>query len=466
MRRLSAGRNGVTGLRKAAVLLGALLLSLVLAGAPGTSSASANPRYASYVIEAETGRVLHADNAEAVRYPASLTKMMTLYMVFDALDAGRLTLDQRLPVSARAAGQAPSKLGLPAGSSISVRDAIQALVIRSANDVATVVAEALGGSEIRFAQMMTQRARALGMRDTTFRNASGLPNAEQRSTARDLAVLALALLEDHPRHYHWFSRTSFSFAGATHRSHNRLMQRFEGMDGLKTGYINASGFNLAASAVRDGRRIVAVVMGGRTARSRDDHMADLLERAFQTRPSAAPAEVASLPAPRPGEEAAAAVARAGFVPPIPVPRPVSIAAPVASPAGVAARPPATIAALAAAVVAEGAQAAAPLLEAAVEVEQGDAAVGPEPAAAGGWAIQVGSFSRRESSEAAASRARDRLGDMIAGAETAIMTVRTEGGDTVFRARFTGLDEDTARAACTRLLRAGRGCFAVPPGTGS
>jgi D-alanyl-D-alanine carboxypeptidase len=453
MRRLRAGRNGVTGLRTPALLLGALLLSLAVSAAP----AAADSRYASYVIEAETGRVLHAVNEDQPRYPASLTKMMTLYMVFDALDAGRLRLDTPLPVSARAAGQAPSKLGLPAGSSIAVRDAILALVTRSANDISVVLAEAIGGSETQFAQMMTQRARSIGMRDTTFRNASGLPNTGQRSTARDLAVLARSLIVDHRRHYHWFSRTEFEFRGTTYRSHNRLMQRFEGMDGLKTGFINASGFNLAASAVRDGRRLIGVVMGGQSARSRDDHMAELLERAFEKRPSGAPPAVAALPVPaapalRRSEEPAAQARRAGFVPPLPAPKP--------APSG----GPTSIAALAAAVAGDGAS--APLRpEAAVQVEQGDAAAGPEPTV-GGWAIQVGSFSRRESSEAAASRARDRLGDVIAGAETTIMAVRTDGGETVFRARLTGLDEPTAREACTRLLRAGRGCFAVPPGTGS
>jgi D-alanyl-D-alanine carboxypeptidase len=452
MRRLRAGRTGVTGLRNPALLLGALLLSLAAAAAP----AIANSRYASYVIEAETGRVLHAVNEDQPRYPASLTKMMTLYMVFDALDAGRLRLDTQMPVSARAAGQAPSKLGLPAGSTIAVRDAILALVTRSANDISVVLAEAIGGSETQFAQMMTQRARSIGMRDTTFRNASGLPNNGQRSTARDLAVLARSLVVDHRRHYHWFSRTEFEFRGTTYRSHNRLMQRFDGMDGLKTGFINASGFNLAASAVRDGRRLIGVVMGGQTARSRDDHMAELLERAFDARPSSAPA-VAALPVPaapavRRGEEPAAAARRAGFVPPLPSPKP--------TPSG----GPTSIAALAAAVAGDGASAAL-RPEPAVQVEQGDAAAGPEPAT-GGWAIQVGSFSRRESSEAAATRARDRLGDVIAGAETTIMAVRTDGGETVFRARLTGLDETSAREACTRLLRAGRGCFAVPPGTGS
>ena len=234
-------------------------------------------KYASIVIDASSGRVLYERNSRDARYPASLTKMMTLYMLFEALDAGRIAPDAQLPVTAYAARKPPSKLGLRAGQHIDVRTAILALCVRSANDVAAVVAEYLGDTEDRFAAMMTARARELGMHSTTFRNASGLPDAEQRTTARDMAVLAVALRQRFPHHYHYFSNREFAYAGKVVRGHNDLLGRVAGVDGLKTGYIRASGFNLATSVGRGGRRIVAVVMGGDSAAIRNAHMEELIE---------------------------------------------------------------------------------------------------------------------------------------------------------------------------------------------
>jgi D-alanyl-D-alanine carboxypeptidase len=241
---------------------------------------SADARYASIVIDERTGKVLHASNPDRQRYPASLTKMMTLYMVFDALDRGKLKLNQRLRVSRRAQGMAPSKLGLKRGQSITVKDAILALITKSANDVAVVVAESLGKTEINFAKMMTRKARSLGMRKTRFRNASGLPNRRQVSTARDMATLARKLITDFPQFYHLFKTQRFSYKRRTYRNHNRLLRAYPGVDGIKTGYIRASGFNLVASTKRYGRRLIGVVFGGKSAQSRDRHMRKLFERAY------------------------------------------------------------------------------------------------------------------------------------------------------------------------------------------
>ena len=234
-------------------------------------------KYAAIFIDARTGRVLYEHASNEPRYPASLTKMMTLYLLFEALDEGRMRLDEDIPVSAYAAARPPSKMGFKRGGSIDARSAILALCVRSANDVAVAVAERLAGSEEAFARMMTLKARQLGMTNTHFRNASGLPDDAQRTTARDMAVLAVALRTRFPHHYHYFANREFVFGGRVVRGHNSLLGRVPGVDGLKTGYIRASGFNLATSAGRGGRRIVAVVMGGESAASRDAHMASLVE---------------------------------------------------------------------------------------------------------------------------------------------------------------------------------------------
>jgi D-alanyl-D-alanine carboxypeptidase len=234
-------------------------------------------KYAAIVVDANTGRVLFEKDSRQPRYPASLTKMMTLFMLFEALDEGRVTLDTQIPVSAYAAKRPPSKIGFKPGQSIDVRSAILALCIRSANDVAAAVGEYLGGTEERFAAMMTAKARSLGMQGTTFRNASGLPDDAQRTTAHDMAILGMTLRKRFPHHYHYFGNREFAYAGKVIRGHNDLLGRVAGVDGLKTGYIRASGFNLATSVGRGGRRIVAVVMGGETAKARNAHMEELIE---------------------------------------------------------------------------------------------------------------------------------------------------------------------------------------------
>lgn len=240
-----------------------------------------NPKYASIVMDADTGVILHQRYADKTLHPASLTKMMTLLLAFEAIDRGDVRKTTSIRISNRAASMVPSKLGLPAGSRIKVEDAIYALVTKSANDVAVALAEHLGGSEPKFAAMMTNRARTIGMSKTRFRNASGLHDSQQVSSARDMAKLGRYILQRYPHYYRYFSTKSFTYKGKTYNNHNRLMSSYRGMDGFKTGYINASGFNLVASANRDGRRLIGVVFGGRTSRSRNDHMAEIMDYGFK-----------------------------------------------------------------------------------------------------------------------------------------------------------------------------------------
>ncbi|MEQ1931368.1 MAG: D-alanyl-D-alanine carboxypeptidase family protein, partial [Parvularculaceae bacterium] len=251
-------------------------------------------KYAAYVVEADTGDVLFQRYADDKRHPASLTKMMTLYLLFEELEAGRLTLASELSVSAQAAGQSPSKLGLTSGSTIDVETAIEALVVKSANDAAVVVAESISGAEWKFAQKMTEKAHALGMSRTTFKNASGLPNSRQITTARDLATLGRRLASDFPQYYRYFATDSFAWNGRTYRTHNMVTENYPGAEGLKTGYTRISGFNLATSATRDGHRLIGVVLGGKSVRSRDAHMRELLDGAYAAI-AGNPSLIASLP---------------------------------------------------------------------------------------------------------------------------------------------------------------------------
>lgn len=257
----------------------------------GAATAAYHPVHASVLMDAGTGRILEASNADELTYPASLTKMMTLLLTFEALDKGTLRLDQELPVSFHAANQKPSRLGLTPGSTLRVEQAIIAITVKSANDAAVVLGEALGGTEEHFAEMMTAKARAIGMTNTTFRNASGLPNREQRTTAHDMARLSRAIVTLPAREYGYFSQTRFDWNGTTIGGHNHLLGRVAGYDGIKTGFINLSGFNLAGSAVRNGQRLIAVVLGGTSIRSRDHEVTELLEKGFKTLPAKQTASV-------------------------------------------------------------------------------------------------------------------------------------------------------------------------------
>src|SRR5262245_13068283 len=241
-----------------------------------SSNSAYSPASASIVVDANSGTVLQASNPDAQRHPASLTKVMTLYLLFERLDAGKLKLDSQLKVSAHAEDQAPTKLGLEDGENIKVEDAIKGMVTRSANDAAVVVAEALAGSEDEFAKLMTRKAQALGMTKTVYKNASGLPNDAQVTTARDQAILGRAIQERFPTYYKYFKTQSFVFRGQTISNHNRLLGSVDGVDGIKTGYTRASGFNLVTSMRREKRHVVAVVLGGSTASRRDERMRQLL----------------------------------------------------------------------------------------------------------------------------------------------------------------------------------------------
>lgn len=262
------------GLRLAAGLLLAVLTVLALFPLP------AHAKYASLVLDAATGEVLHEVNADTRNYPASLTKMMTLYLMFESLEEGRMRLDDRIMMTRRAANQPPSKLGIKPGRTLSVEEAIRALAVKSANDVASAIADHVAGSERSFALIMTAKARDLGMSNTTFRNSSGLPHRAQMSTARDMATLARAMLRHFPHRYHYFSEERFKYAGKTYKTHNKLLTNYEGTDGIKTGYIRASGFNLVASVKRGDKRLIGVVFGAKNSKSRNRHMVTLLEKGW------------------------------------------------------------------------------------------------------------------------------------------------------------------------------------------
>ncbi len=360
------------------------------------------PLAASIIVDGTTGELLYSDNPDGQTYPASLTKMMTLYMTFEALQAKKLTLNTRLPVSKAAAAQAPSKLYLEPGETITVEDAILALTTKSANDAAVVLAEALGDTESNFAQVMTRKAAKLGMTRTVYRNASGLPNRAQVTTARDQVILAQALYRDFPDRYHYFSQQSFDYKGQQIASHNRLLGRYEGADGLKTGFIRDSGFNLAASAERDGRRIFGVVLGGSSSYARDVQMMHLLDKGFDTQPTLT---VASRLNPR---------------------------------ANVAARPLPNN-----------------LPTAKQPIEQGDAA-GPKPheasvlSTAGIWGVQVGAFQRFVQAQLAAARAAEAVPEFLASATAVVIPVEVDKG-MLYRARLTGLaSREMAEQACRTL----------------
>ncbi len=403
----------------------------------------ARARYASIVIDAGTGEVLHQTNADTRNYPASLTKMMTLYLAFEALDNGRLRMDQLLTVSRRAAGISPSKLGLRRGERIRVKDAILALVTKSANDAAVVIAESLAGTEVKFAVKMTRKARALGMTRTNFRNASGLPNRRQLSTARDMATLAHALIEQFPQYYRYFSTQKFSYRGRTYTNHNSLLQRYDGADGLKTGYTRASGFNLAASVLRDGRRLIAVVFGGKTAGSRDRHVAGLLDKGFATRSMIRPVTV----------RAATAIAT-------PPRRPTALAAvpvPRRKPSALASAPLPPV-------KPEHLVAGATAGAAAKAIAQGPVNA-PQTTVAelGRWGVQVGAFYHPTPAKRAAQKAAQKFPEIFGRTKVMIPTTKGRRGR-IYRARLMGLSEERARSACKRLASARMDCLVVQSAT--
>ena len=273
----------------------------------------ASPAFSAIVVDANSGRTLYSAYEDGLRHPASITKVMTLYLLFEELDRGAMTLRTQIPISEHAAAQEPSKLGIAPGQTISVEDAIKAVVTRSANDVAVAIAEAIGHTEENFADMMTRKAHALGMSSTVYRNASGLPNDEQVTTARDLTILARSLEDRFPRYFRYFSTAEFDYAGEVIGNHNHLLGRIDGVDEIKTGYTRASGFNLLTSVHRDGRSLIAVVMGGRTAGARDRIMENLIADHIA---EASTARTATMVADAPLDEKPLARAAALETPPI------------------------------------------------------------------------------------------------------------------------------------------------------
>ena len=314
---------------------------------------SYSPAFSSIVVDGNSGAVLSSNNPDASRHPASLTKIMTLYLLFERLDAGKMKLDTEMQVSERASEQAPTKLGLRPGQSIRVEDAIKGLVTRSANDAAVVIAESIAGDEDDFAKLMTRKARALGMNKTVYRNASGLPDDEQVTTARDQSTLGRAIQERFPRYYRYFSTVAFNFRGHSITNHNRLLGKVEGVDGIKTGYIRASGFNLVTSMRRGNRHLVGVVLGGRSGSSRDAIMRTLLvenlEKASTKRTvvaiaernpaetDAAQAEAATQPAQPVQVQGSVQVAAVSAEPALPASRSAASASPTATSTAAAAQ---------------------------------------------------------------------------------------------------------------------------------
>jgi D-alanyl-D-alanine carboxypeptidase len=407
------------------------------AASPWVPNPAVNSKDSYLIVDAASGRELASDRPDELRHPASLTKLMTLYLAFSALDSGQLSLGDSLPVSLAALNASPTKMGLMGGS-VNVRDAIMGLVTRSANDAAIVLGEALGGDEENFARMMTLKARQLGMTSTVYRNASGLPNREQVTTARDLAKLAHALMRDFPHYYPIFSVQSYPYRGRILANHNQMLQTYAGADGLKTGYTAASGFNLVMSAVRDNRRLIGVVMGGDTGYTRDRLMAELMDRGFE---SARAMSLSAWTSPR--IPASARYASANFVPGAGSPEVARVGQVVkAEPAPAM---PAT-ASVPAPIQLATASPTAPIATSAPTI--------------GSWVIQVGSFNDSHSAELALERATAALPDPIRSHGSATIDEVQMAQRTFQRARLTNLSQAEAIDGCKKLSQRKIYCSAL------
>jgi D-alanyl-D-alanine carboxypeptidase len=457
-----------------------------------------SPAFSAIVVDVNSGRTLYSADENGLRHPASITKVMTLYLLFEKLDSGAMTLRTPIPISAHAAGQEPSKLGLAPGDSISVDDAIKAVVTRSANDIAVAIAEAVGQSESNFADMMTRKAHELGMSNTLYRNASGLPNDEQVTTARDLTILGRSLEERFPRYFRYFSTAQFDFDGEIIGNHNHLLGRIDGVDGIKTGYTRASGFNLLTSVHRDGRSLLAVVMGGRSAAGRDRIMANLIgdhiAEASTAHTATAVAEAAPAESTEPRDEQPDATpmrARATVVaqaklqrisataraanavgegddgagdeeasapdPTLKAPATAADVGMLKSPAKSSTKTQARLAAASALVMPPLGR---PDNSANDDRRPGRASAKDDDAvdaAAGGVMIQIGAPDNLAKANALLSRARERNRSTLAAAKPVTEKVR-KGDATLYRARFAGLDSASAEAACRSLKRTGFSCF--------
>jgi D-alanyl-D-alanine carboxypeptidase len=392
----------------------ALAIVAVLAASPAARAQVGSDRYSSIIVDARTGQVLEAENQDAERHPASLTKMMTLYMTFEALRDRRISLGDQVPVSAHAASMEPSKLGLVPGTNLTVEQAILGLVTLSANDAAAALGEFLGGDEDRFAQMMTLRARALGMAHTTFRNASGLPDPDQWTTAQDLATLARRILTDFPNDYAYFSTPSFVFHRRVIYNHDTMLKTYPGADGFKTGYTNASGHNLVTSSMRGNVRLIGVVLGAGSNVERNIRMATLLDQGFTEMnvPVGAPVTMARRQTPAPNRLAGLI----GSAQAAELPRARQAAVQIAPP--------------------------------------------PPPRAATHWAIQVGTYASARDASAAAANAR-RTAD---GGAVHVEQLKLNGRP-AWRAQVVGLTAPEAQSACSALSRHKTACFVLRPEQG-
>ncbi|WP_299561628.1 D-alanyl-D-alanine carboxypeptidase [Enterovirga sp.] len=473
------------------------------------------PPFSAMIVDAKTGRTLYGQSEDEIRHPASVTKVMTLYLLFEQVERGNLRLDSELKVSRHAASMAPSKLGLRPGETIAVEDAILSLVTKSANDVAAVIAENIAGSEPAFAERMTRKARQLGMSRTVYRNASGLPDRAQVTTARDLVILGRAIQERFPRLYKYFGTRSFEYADRVIGNHNRLLGRIEGVDGIKTGFTNASGFNLLTSARHDGRHVVGVVLGGRSGASRDATMANLirthLARAsttgnssvlasavdedgdgpepIRTRTASAESISEALEEkPRRAEEpirqvvAAAEAPRAavallpqtgkidGRLPAMPaVPAPPESPFRVETTASINRTAPAPIRVETTASINRTAPTpvrqaeAAPVrdkVQPAPQAAARDAAPSAKPVATTPWVIQLAAESDEDKARELLAEAKSRSGRALAKAAPFTEKV-TRAGSTLYRARFSGFAEaESAQEACKSLRSRGYACFAT------
>ena len=413
-------------------------------------------KFAAIVVDASSGRVLFEKMAQEKRYPASLTKMMTLYLLFEQIDKGKISLSTQMTASAYASSQDPTKLGLQAGETLTAEDAIKALVIRSANDVAVVVAEHLAGSEYQFAQRMTAKARDLGMLSTNFVNASGLPDENQRSTAFDMMLLSRRLIADHNEFYPYFRLQSFVWGGRSYEGHNNLLKFFDGADGLKTGYTRMSGFNLASSATRQDKRLISVVMGGRSARERDNQTAQLLETEFTKLGLGRPAPVIMAMSPLVLDEEETAAAEAEQ--PASESQPPAVE-PVATP------PVGPDDKISQAKSNAGMVAAAPASS--KEFGQGDSedvgkSVTP-PTTGSKWGIQVGAHSSRDNADNQLRSVKQRMRDLLGAADGAIVPL-TIHGNTFYRVRFGAFTPKKAESICDKMQERGVSCLVVTDGS--
>jgi D-alanyl-D-alanine carboxypeptidase len=432
-------RQGWAKPRCAARCLLALSLLLAAAGTPVSDALARKSRSAPHiaaaiVVDMNSGAILHTHAADTPRHPASLTKMMTLYVLFGYLQAGNITLKSDLAVTPFAASQAPTKLGLKPGTTLKVSDAIKALVTQSANDAAVVVAENLAGTEENFARLMTDTGRRIGMKNTIFRNASGLPNDEQVTTARDMAILAAHLIHDYPGYYSVFETRYFTFKGRKYRNHNKLLFGYKGTDGIKTGYTRASGFNLTASVHRGNKHLVAVVLGGKTGSQRDTAMRALLDKNFaaasDTKPS--PAQLmASLEGAPP--------------PPLPTMRKPAFALAPAAPAS-------TSSASAEGDIAEPDQP----LKASLTPPKGAA---KSARYAGAYHVQVGAFMSQADAENRLGMVQQRAVDLLDG-HLPFTASFMKNDQEWYRARFAGFSKDDAQSTCAALKKRSLDCVVM------